>query len=86
MMNTINYDAFVEMADEQIRVMSDAKLAESFTSAVVLNQRANIAKDMKVFRLGESAKQMQDKLQQEIDRREMEWVVPFYGRPYLASK
>lgn len=85
-METINYDSFVVMTDEQIQAMSDAELAESFTSAVVLNQKANVAKDMKVFRLGESAKQMQERLQQEIDRRGMEWVVPFYGRPYLMPK
>lgn len=86
MSKKIDYCVFVTMTDEQIQALSDSELAEAFTSAVILNQKANVSKEFRLYDLREQSAQMQEKLQSEIDRRNMEWVVPFYGRPYLATK
>ena len=79
----MDYQAFVNMSDEQIKKMDDTALAESFTRALLLHQKANVSREFSVFRYREQAAALYNKLDAEIKQRGKVWQVPFYGRPYL---
>jgi len=88
-MNKPDYRTFVNLSNDDIKVLADQQLAEAYTSAVLLNHRARM-EGQRFARnrdpnlpLPEETEALKSRLQASIIERGKIWQISFTGESWL---